>query len=82
VDADAETHLHTGRSIGILFGYGVLNLHGALHGVHGTGEISDEAIARRVEDPASVRGNEPIDDDPVGRQGAESANLILPMRRL
>jgi TolB-like protein len=30
------------------------------------------------EDPASVRGNEPIDDDPVGRQGAESANLILP----
>jgi hypothetical protein len=38
-----------------------------LHGIHGAGEIGDEAVARRVEDPTAMRGNQPIDDDPVSR---------------
>jgi hypothetical protein len=78
VDADAEPHLLTGRSIRILLGYGLLNLDGALHGIHSAGEFSDEAIASRIENPASMRDNQPINDDPVSGEDAECADLILP----
>jgi len=47
-------------------------------GVDGAGEISDEAIARRVEDPTAMRAYQPIDDDPVRGEGAERAHLVLP----
>jgi hypothetical protein len=47
-----------------------------LNGIHRAGEISDETVARRVEDPASMRGDQAIDDDPVSREGTEGADLI------
>jgi hypothetical protein len=78
VQPDPEPHLLTGRSISILLGYGLLNLDGTSHGINGAGEISDEAVASRVEDPASVRGDQAIDDDPVCGEGAEGADLISP----
>jgi len=78
VDADAEPHVLADRSISILLRYGVLHCDSALHGIHGAGEVSDEAIASRVEDPTAIRGDQPIDDDPVRRESAEGADLISP----
>ena len=42
------------------------------------GEIGDEAVARRGEDPAPMRGDQPISDNPVCREPAKRANLVLP----
>ena len=67
MDADAKPHLLTGRSIRILLGDGLLNRDRALHGIHGTGEIGDETVTCRVEDPTAMRGDQPVDDDPVSR---------------
>jgi hypothetical protein len=78
VDADAKSHLLTGTSISILLGYGVLHLDTTLRGIHGAGEVGKHAIARRVEDPTVMRGKQAIDDDPVAREGAKGADLILP----
>jgi hypothetical protein len=46
VDPYTEPHLLTGRSIGILLGYGILNRDGTMYGIDGAGEVGDEAIAR------------------------------------
>jgi hypothetical protein len=45
---------------------------------NGPGEIGDETVASRVEDPTSMRAYQTIDDDPVYREGAERADLIEP----
>ena len=83
VDPDAEPHLLTSRSIRILLGYGLLNLDGTFHSIHGTGEIGDEAVARRVEDPTAMRANQAIDYDPVSRERAEGVpTSSRPMRAL
>jgi hypothetical protein len=78
VDADPKSHLLGIRSIGILLPDGLLNLHGALHGIDGAREIGKNAVASRVEDPTAMRGDQAIDDGPVGRERVERANLILP----
>jgi len=78
VDADSKPHLLTGRAIRILLGYGVLHRDRTLHGIDSAGEIGDEAIARCVEDPASVRGYQGIDDAPVGRERAKGSYLVQP----
>ncbi len=78
VDADPKPHLLTGWAIRILLAYGLLNLDSALHGVHGTSEVSDETVASRVENPTAMRGDQAIDNDPTGGESAESADLIEP----
>jgi len=78
VDANSKPHRLTGRSLRILLGQGVLHRDRALHGVHGAGEIGDETVARGVEDPTPMRGDQPVDDDPVGRERTKGADLILP----
>src|SRR5262249_1019595 len=78
VNADAEPHLLIDRPIPILLGYRVLHGDGTLNGIHGTGEIGDETVASRAEDPASMRGDQVIDDNPIGRERAEGADLIPP----
>jgi hypothetical protein len=78
VDADAEPHLLIRRSICILLGDGVLHRDSTLNCIHGAGEIGDEAVTRRVEDPTAMRGDQAIDNDPVSRERAEGADLILP----
>jgi hypothetical protein len=82
VDADTEPHLLGGRSISILFRYGVLHFDGTLHSIHSAGEIDDKAVASAVEDPTAMRGDEAIDDDPVSRERAKGADLIPPIRLL
>jgi hypothetical protein len=83
VDADAEPHRLTGRPIRILLGDGVLHRDSALHGIYDTGEIGDEAITRRVEDPTAMRANQAIDNDPVSRERAEGVpTSSRPMRAL
>jgi hypothetical protein len=47
-----------------------------LHGIHGTREIGDEAIACRVEDPTAMRGDQAINDDPVSGEGVKGAEFI------
>src|SRR5215469_12767688 len=76
LDADTELHLLIGKAIGVLLGDSILRRDRALHGIDGAGEISDETVTRRVEDSASMRGDQPIDDDPVSRKGAKGADLI------
>ena len=78
VDADPKPHLLTGRSISILLVYGFLHCDSTLHSIHGAGEVSDEAVARGVEDPTAMRGDEPIDDDPIRGEGAKGADLVEP----
>ena len=46
VDADPKSHLLGSGSIGILLPDRLLNLHGALHGIHGAGEIGKHAVPR------------------------------------
>jgi hypothetical protein len=76
VDADPKTHLLTSRSARIFVGYGVLHRDRTLHGIDSAGEIGDEAIARCVEDPTAMRGDQAIDDDAVSCEGAKGADLI------
>jgi hypothetical protein len=78
VEPDAEPHLLTDRSIRVFLVYGFLHRDSTLHGVHRTGEVSDEAVTRRVEDPTPMRADQAIGDDPVGGEGAKSANFVLP----
>src|SRR6266478_2035319 len=78
VQPDPKPHLLTGRSIRILPAYGVLHFDSAFNGIDGAGEIGDETIASRVEDPTAMRGDESIDNDPVGREGTKGADLIEP----
>jgi hypothetical protein len=49
-----------------------------LHGVHSASEIGKNAIARRAENPATVRGDQAINDDSVCSQRAERPDLIPP----
>jgi hypothetical protein len=49
-----------------------------LHGIDGAGEIGDETVASRIEDPTAMRSDQTIDDDPICGQGAKGANLINP----
>jgi hypothetical protein len=78
MDADPKPHLLIGRSISVLASYGLLHFDSTLHGIHGAGEIGKNAIARGVEDPTAMRGDQAIYDDPVGREGAKGANLVTP----
>ena len=78
VDADPEPHLLIGRSISVLLSYRLLNFDCAFDGIHCTAEIGKDAVARRVEDPTSMRGDQAIDNGPVCGEGAKSANLIAP----
>src|ERR1700745_407429 len=52
--ADAKPHLLTLRSPCILLGYGVLHRDRALHGVHGTREIGQNAVTSRGEDSTAI----------------------------
>jgi hypothetical protein len=76
VERDPKPHLLTGRPIRILLGYGVLNRDGTLNGVHGAGEVGDEAVTRGIENPTAMRGDQVIDDDPVGRERSKGTDLI------
>jgi ISXO2-like transposase domain len=45
-----------------------------LHGIHGAGEISDETVARRVEDPTAMRGDEKIIEADESYVGGKARN--------
>ena len=76
VDAYSKLHLLTRRWIRILLGQGVLHRDSTSHGVRRAGEIGDETVARRVEDPTPMRGDQAIDYDPVSRERAKGTDLI------
>ena len=76
VDADAEPHLLIGLFLRILLGYGVLHRDSTLRGTHGAREIGDQTVTSRAENPTAMRGDEAIDDDPVGRERSKGTDLI------
>ena len=76
VDADAEPHLLTGRSICVLLGYGLLHFDSALHDIHGAREIGNETVTSRVENPTAMRGDQAIDDNPVSCERSKGTDLI------
>jgi len=78
VNADAEPHLLIGRYSRILLGDRVLYRDSTLHGIDGTAEVGNKAIPRRIENPATMRGDQAMDDDPVSRERAEGADFIPP----
>ncbi len=78
VELEGHFYSLTRRSIRILLGYGVLNFDCTLHGIHGAAEIGKNAVARGVEDPTAMRGDQAIDDDPIGGEGLKGADLISP----
>jgi hypothetical protein len=82
VDADPKSHPLGSGSIGILLPDRLLNGHGALHRIHGACKIGKNAVARRVEDPTAMRGDQAINDDPVGGEGAQGADPSCPIKRL
>jgi hypothetical protein len=82
MEANTEPHLLIGGSIRVLLAYGVLYGDSTLNGIHGAGEIGNETVARCVEDPASVRGDQAIDDFPVSREVRRVPTSSRPIRRL
>src|SRR5436305_934327 len=60
----------------LILAKGSTAIDGTLHSVHGTGEIGKNAVACGVEDPTAMRGDQAIDDDPVGGEGAKGTDLI------
>jgi hypothetical protein len=42
------------------------------------GEVSQNAVANRVENPTTMRSDQAINDDPVSRAGVKSTHLISP----
>jgi hypothetical protein len=60
-----KSHLLARRSVCIFLGDGLVNINGTLHGIHRAGEVGDEAISSRAEDPTPMRLYQPISDDPV-----------------
>jgi hypothetical protein len=59
-------------------GFLVERYRGGIALSHGAVEIGDETVARGVEDPTAIRGDEPIDNYPVSRERAKGADLIEP----
>jgi len=62
MDADAEPHGFALGHARIFRGQSLLHRDGALHGIDGTGEIGDDAVAGGVEDPPAICRDQPVHD--------------------
>jgi hypothetical protein len=76
VHADAELHRLVGGSAGIRSRNCCLHRDRALHSIDRAGEVSDDAVASGVEDAASVRRNQTVDDATAGLQLSVRADLV------
>jgi len=59
------------RNAHIRFGQCGLRFYGALNGIHCTPELGKNTVACGVEDAASVRRDQPIDDRAAGPQAGD-----------
>jgi hypothetical protein len=75
--ADAEAHRLVPSAAGAFGCDSVLRRHRARDGVNRAGEIGDHAVARRVEDPAAVGCDQPVDDGPTGLESGKRADFVL-----
>ena len=48
----------------------------ALHGIDRAGEVGDDAVAGGVEDAATMRRDQPVDDGAASLQPGERADLV------
>ena len=58
MDADAELEPAVGRELVVGLGEPLLRRHGALDGIHGAGELGQQAVAGGVGDPTAMAGDE------------------------
>src|SRR5205823_6503413 len=76
MDANAQQHRLIDGTARILCRNSRLHRDGTLHGIDRAGEVGDNAVARRVEDTAAVRRDQPIDDDAARLQPGERADFV------
>ena len=76
MDADAEPHRLADGAVLVLCCDRRLDRDGALDRVDGAGEIGDHAVPGGVEDPATVRSNQAIDDHPASLEPTPRADLV------
>ena len=78
MDADAEPHGFALGHARIFLGQSLLHRDRALHGIDGTDEIGDDAVAGGVEDPPAMRRDQPVHDFAAGLEPGERAGLVQP----
>jgi hypothetical protein len=78
MDADAETKRIVWVHPDVQVTKRSLDLQSTLDGIHRARELSQDAIARRIGDPAAVLANQAVHDLAAGREGAKSPDLVLP----
>ena len=78
MDADAEPHRLAGRTTLVFFLNGVLDRDGTFDGIDRASKIGDKTVAGGIEDPAAMRGDQSLEDRPVGLQPPQRADLVQP----
>ena len=80
--ANAKLHRLVGGAACILAGYRRLHSDRTLDGIDRAGEVGDDAVASGVEDPATMRGDQLVDNGAAGLQpGDRLRQVALSARR-
>src|SRR5262249_46556068 len=77
IDRHPEDDVPIRGNIPIGGGHGFLQLHGALHGVYGAGELDDDAVAQELDDAAAMLGHQGLKHiETAGLEGGQRAGLV------
>ena len=76
IDADTELHALLGLDAGVALAHGALNGDRALDRVHDAGKLGQDAVTRRVDDPAVEIGDHRQDHGLVALEIAHRARLV------
>ena len=77
VHPDAEQHAPVLGQLGVARLQLLLHRHGALHGIHDTGELRQEVVPGRVHHPAAVLLDEIGEYLLVGFEGPDGGRLVV-----
>src|SRR4051794_7032825 len=75
--ANAQLHLLVDGTARILCRYRSLHRDGTLHGIDRAGEVSDHAVPGGVEDAATMRRDQLVDDGAASLQSGERAEFVV-----
>ena len=73
---NAELHQFVRGAVGILCGYRRLHSDSALHGIDRAGEVGNDAIAGNIEDAATMRRDQSVDDGAARFQSGQRADVV------
>src|SRR6266536_712978 len=76
IDADAKQHAPILRHVSIPLDHELLHRHGTLDGRHDGWELHQQAVSRRLDNPAASTGQERINSRPVLAESLGRAGLI------